>query len=178
MPPLYREAGETRSMPSAPADGIRVADRLRRFPEGTCRPLRIVEVLGGPGSSLEDLVNRRRNIVAERIPDFSLAAVRPQHHFVGADRVDHLLDQLGGGGLRFLEELPGPGERVLFNGRNLVTCRYGGSFPTEALPASDLEVLLYAAFLYQSLLRFSERLSDLVPLKTNPADPAQHQALA
>jgi hypothetical protein len=163
---LYHESGEEEvpagsraSTPAAP--GFRVKERVRRLPVGTCRPLRIVEIQGDPGSSLEDLVRRRREILGERLPDFALARVCLGLHFSTPQRIDRLLEELGGGGLRSLEGLSHEGERVLFNSRSLVTCApvTGGG----GEPDPDLEVLLYGAFLYLTLLRFSERLSDLVP---------------
>jgi hypothetical protein len=165
---LYGESGEEETtagvLPALPAaPGFRVTERVRRFPAGTCRPLRIVEILGEPGSSLEDLVRHRREILGERLPDFSLARVSPGLHFSTPELIDRLLDELGGGGLRPIGGLSAPGERVFFNGRSLVTSAPAGLSMRAGGPDPDLEILLYGAFLYLTLLRFSERLSDLVP---------------
>jgi len=165
---LYRESREEGPLPGGPpvgpeAPGFRITERLRHFPEGTCWPLRIVEIVGGPGSSLEDLARYRREILGEQLVDFSLARVRPGLHFSAPELIDRLLDELGGGGLRPLGGLAPAGERVLFNGRGLVTFAPGGAATASDEPDPDLEILLYGAFLYLTLLRFSERLSDLVP---------------
>lgn len=177
---LYRESSQEKppgeaSTPAVP--GFRILERVRRFPEGTCRPLRIVEIVGEPGASLEDLVRLRREILANRIPDFSLAHVRPGLHFSAPELIDRLLDELGGGsGLRPLGGLSAARERVLFNGRSLVTFA-PGDVPTGGEPDPDLEVLLYGAFLYQTLLHFSERLSELVPPGESRLIPGSTQRL-
>lgn len=176
---LYRESGEEGPLPGAPPvrPGFRVTERVRRFPEGTCRPLRIVEIACEPGSSLEDLVRRRREILGERIPDFSLARLRPGLHFSAPELIDRLLDELGGSGLRPLGSLSPAGERALFNGRSLVISVSGDVSRAGGGPDPDLEVLLYGAFLYQTLLRFSERLSDLVPPGQSRLVPGSTQRL-
>jgi hypothetical protein len=179
---LYRESREegpfAASPPATPAAlGFQVTARVRRFPEGTCRPLRIVEIASGPGSSLEDLVRHRREILGERSPDFSLARVRPGLHFSAPERVDRLLHELGGSALQPLGGLCHAGERVLFNGRSLVACASAGAPKESGGPDPDLEILLYAAFLYQTLLHFSERLSDLVAPGQNRLVPGSTQRL-
>jgi hypothetical protein len=177
---FYRESSQEKTPASAstPADpGFRIQQWVRRFPEGTCPPLRIVEIAGEPGSSLEDLVRHRREILGGQIPDFSLAHVRPGLHFSAPELIDRLLDELGGGGgLRPLGGLSPAEERVLFNGRSLVTFA-PGDVPTGGEPDPDLEVLLYGAFLYQTLLHFSERLSDLVPPGESRLIPGSTQRL-
>jgi hypothetical protein len=176
---LYGESSQEKapagtSTPAAP--GFRVQGWVRRFPEGTCPPLRIVEIAGEPDASLEDLVRHRREILGERIPDFSLAHVRPGLHFSAPELIDRLLDELGGGDLRPLGVLSPEEERVLFNGHSVVTFA-PGSVPTGGEPDPDLEVLLYGAFLYQTLQHFSERLSDLVPPGKSRLVPGSTQRL-
>lgn len=176
---LYRESSQERTPAGAAAPavlGFRVQEWVRRFPEGTCSPLRVVEVAGEPGSSLEDLVRLRREILGDRVPDFSLAHVRPGLHFSAPELIDRLLDELGGGDLRPLGDLSPAEERVLFNGHSLVTFA-PGDVPKGGEPDPDLEVLLYGAFLYQTLLHFSERLSDLVPSGESRLIPGSTQRL-
>lgn len=179
---FYRESSEegalAGSLSSTPAaQGFSVREWVRRFPEGTCWPLHIVEIVGGPGSSLEELVRRRREVLEERIPDFSLARVRTGIHFSAPELIDRLLEELGGNALRPLRGLSPAGERLLFNGRSLVTAAPEGGPMVEGEPHPDFEVLLYAAFLYQTLLRFSERLSALVPPGQSRLIPGSTQRL-
>ena len=179
---LYRESREEGTPAGGPLEipapsGFRVTERVRHLPEGTCWPLRIVEIAGGPGSSLEDLVRHRREILGERLVDFSLAHVRTGLHFSAPELIDRLLDELGGSGLRPFGSLTHAGERVLFNSRNLVTLASGGATTLNGEPDPDLEVLLYGAFLYLTLLRFSERLSELVPPGQSRLMPGSTQRL-
>jgi hypothetical protein len=176
---LYGESGEEGTLTGSLAEvrGFRVTERVRRFPEGTCRPLRIVEIACDPGSSLEDLVHRRREILGDRILDFSLARVRPGLHFSAQEFVDRLLDEFGGSGLRSLGGLSSAGERALFNGRSLVISISEGGSKANGEADPDLEILLYGAFLYQTLLRFSERLSELVPPGQSRLFPGSTQRL-
>jgi len=164
---FYAESSESEApprvvLPPRPGAKFRAREHVRRFPEGTCSPLRIVEIACAEGATLEDLVACRAAVVAPGLPEFSLARVGLGLHFSAPVLVDRLLSELGGADLSPVAALSSDRELVLFSRRSLVF-RQLGARPEAFGPDPDLEVLLYVAFLYQSLLVFSQRLSDLVP---------------
>lgn len=146
--------------------GVR-AETVRRFPpQGTAPPLRITYLRAGSGATLEDLVRARDILVRDgpvrRSPDYSFARIRLGRHLPDPTAAGRLLLRLGGGELTQLPDIAAGGDHVLFNTRALVL-RQAGAGAAVPGPDVDLEVLLYVAFLNESLVTFSRDLGELVP---------------
>jgi len=167
--PLYEELAESRPRPcpglelsDTGDDRFRVTERVRFPPDGTCDPLTIIEIRAEEGACLEDLLEVRRRLLGAREPDFSVARVRLASHHGPPAWVDRLLRELGGPDMIPLAQLSDEGDLVLFNSRSVVLRQARPAAASEGRDP-DVEIVLYAAFLYFTLLSFSERLSDLVP---------------
>jgi len=150
-------------LPSVSDALYRVESRVRQFPAGTCPPMKIVTIRCEPGATMEGLLERHGSVVADngRAPDYSCSRVRFSPHLGDSGGKSELLSTLAGGEVRPLEEL-GPGEEgVLFNGRTLLV--RGKAAPDEKEESvADVEVLLYAAFVNETLIALSEELSHQV----------------
>lgn len=165
--PLYAETRESSEvanvrLPERIARRFHIEERVRTFPPGTCPSLRIVEISCGEGATLEDLLACRGAAGVRGLPDFSLARVQLGSHFSSPALVDRILSELGGTNLTPAADLSSDRELVLF-GRRSIVFRQSGGAPEVSGRDTDLEILLYVAFLYLSLLSFSQRLSGLVP---------------
>lgn len=148
--------------------GFEVSVAVRRYPEGTCPPIRVVLLECKPGATLETLAELRASIVQSyggTCPDYTFGRVCPGRHFAAPARVDRLVQRLADSELVPLDGIGDEGELVRFNGRSLLV-RGGPSRATGTASSPDLEILLYVAFLNETLIEFSRRISALVPRDT------------
>ncbi len=161
------------------ATGIRLRERFRCFPEGTCPPMRILTLQGERGAYLEELIEFRDRLVRGRPADFCFARIELAPYFGAWESTKELLSQLGGGD--DLESLAGEGSgrQLLLFGRRAVILRTSTGKPIKAREDGEpiLETLLYSAFLYDSLNVFSQRLGELMPPGRNLLSRARIRAL-
>lgn len=133
---------------------------IRHFPEGTCRPMTIVNVTALPRATMEGLLALRSRLITTmgRPPDYAYARLRFLPQYGDAMRREEQLRCLAEGDVQNLDELAGDGEVVLFNGRTILM--HGKPLDDENRAGrADLEILLYAAFLSETLIALSEELS-------------------
>lgn len=161
------------------ATGIRLRERFRKFPEGTCPPMRILTLEGERGAYLEDLVGFRDRLVRGRPAEFCYAQIELAPYFGTWESTRELLAALGGGtDLEAVGDVS-PGRRLLLFGRQAVilsTTRTSRELPNESVDVIR-ETLLYAAFLYDSLNVFSQRLGELMPPDRNLLSAASIRGL-
>ncbi len=161
------------------ATGIRLRERFRRFPEGTCPPMRILTLNGERGAFLEELIEFRDRLVLGRPADFCFARIELAPYFGAWASTKELLGQLGGGDDLELLGGEGAGRQMLLFGRRAVILRTSTGRPVKSREGSEpiLETLLYSAFLYDTLNVFSQRLGELMPPGRNLLSGARIRAL-
>ena len=144
-----------------PDTACQVSARIRSFPEATCGPMTIVTLRTGPGTTIEGLLRRRENIIRAlggAPQDYTYARIRFAPHFSDVAAATSLVRSLVEEDVVELDEISGGGEIVLFNSRALlVHSGKSGLVPDDV--RSDPEVLLYCAFVNETLISFSEELS-------------------
>lgn len=140
--------------------GFEVSARVRTFPDETCGSMTIVTVSSGPGATIEGLLRERDEVVRSlggAPQHYTYARIRFSPHFscdaealpLVRSLLEETVDQLGGASKA--------GEIVLFNSRAVLV--HAGVAGFDANDArSDLEVLLYCAFVNETLVSFSEEL--------------------
>ncbi|MBI5071034.1 MAG: hypothetical protein HZB56_22685 [Deltaproteobacteria bacterium] len=169
LAPLYADSTEaTARHADASAredDRLLTAERLRFYPiHCSSAPMRVVRIDAQPGATLESLVECCRELEADCAADYRLVKVQPGVHFAPAARVSGLLRAVAGGDLATLDALSSEQETLLFSGRAVLSRLMPSPDAVHPLgPDADEEVLLYVAYLWQTLLAFSRRISDLVP---------------
>ena len=162
---LETYARETRDIPSAGVTlggdpRFLVETSIRHLPHGTCPPMTVVNVKSLPGATMEGLLALRDALIAARTrpPDYGYVRLHFERHFGDAKRREEQLRKLAEGDVQRLDELAAEGEVVLFNGRSILM--HGNPVAKEELARkADLEVLLYAAFLNETLVALSEALA-------------------
>lgn len=150
--------------PPALPSGISLTTTVRHYPRATCPPFRIVDILAGPGVALEELVSCRgilQGVMEKEPPDYSISHIVPGIHFSEPAVLTRLSLALGGASLAQAGAVHADGDALLIGGRNLVHV-LSPAPPSTDLLESDREVLLYCAFLYESLMAMTGRLADLV----------------
>jgi hypothetical protein len=146
--------------------GLSITGRIRRFPQYTCNPLQILTIEADPNTSLEALLECRKSIIRTRglqAPDYVFAAISTENHFSEPTLASRLIGSISGGGE--LSSLSDPGEGndlIFFNSRSIICRRDHIRFEVEEF-RSQFEVLLYLAFLNESLIGFSKKISNLIP---------------
>ena len=143
-----------------------VCEEQRYFPAQTAPTFRVFRI-GTPDTpcTVEALVEAKRVIVKmmnNRAPDYSFSRVRIGGHVPDAQALERKLRMLGDGDLA-----PMPGDYdgqslLLFNNRSLVVRESAPRLETS-LADQDLEILLYVAFLNESLIAFSRKIGKKVP---------------
>lgn len=145
---------------------------IRYHPQGTCRPFLIVTLTALPGATLEALVEARAAVVdaiGNGPPDYCLARIVPDPCCSDASRIDHLLRRLNDGEQAQLSRLTEREEMLLFNNRAVVL-RDREASETPEKSGTELAVLLYLAFLNETMAEFSSRISGLVLPDRPPID--------
>ena len=146
--------------------------RVRLHPGGTCPPFLIATLIALPGATLEALVEARAAIIGaigSSPPEYSLAKIVPARSCSAPSRIDHLLRRLNDGEYAQSTRLTEHEEMLLFNNRAVVLRgRELADAPEEG--RAELEVLLYLAFLNETIAEFSSRISSLVPPGKSPTD--------
>lgn len=159
--------------------GVRTDEFRRHFPSGTAPAATVLRFEATPPATLEAAVVARQSLVAKLgngAPDYVMARVRMAPQFVEPASVDRLLRELGDVVVAELDSVGGEGELVLFGSRTLIV-REDDRARTVQHPDPDFEVLLYAAFLSESLVAFSRSISDLVPPGGAGPQPTAAQAV-
>jgi len=164
---LYADSAEIDLQAEAPGvvalPTCTVTATLRRSPSGTCPPLRIVRIKTTPGATLEELVRLRDEVIrtAPSRPEYTLSRVVPNRLFAGQARFSALVASLADGELTPLTAAGAADEVILFNNRSVLF--HGARAAATESPDADLEILLYVAFLNETLTAFSQRVSTLLP---------------
>ncbi len=134
--------------------------RVRSFPQGTAPPLRVIELRAGSGAYLEDVtawVADRRARAASGVFVVGRLVVGPG--LSSPERIDVLIDELGGGGLELQSAAPLGRELLLVNSRTIaLRADAGGVSDTRAW----LELLIHVAFVQTTLSAFSSRIGQAV----------------
>ena len=179
LEPLYQDCAETPlgiGRNESDQLGITTASWHRIPPPGTSAPFRVIQITVAPGTTLESLARECGRVGGACRPDYQLVRVRLGPHFTAPARVGDVLRALGG---EALQSLGGSGEdqdALLFNGRSVLVQETGATSP-RAEPDPEREILLYVAFLWETLLAFSRRISALVPGGKARLDGLQAQEL-
>jgi hypothetical protein len=168
------------SLPQAPGFALSLSQRT--FPGGTCPPLTVLRIEAWAGSTLEGLLSLRERITgAWGLPDYVFTRAVLGRHFAPPERVLALLRQVAVSDVSPLDRAASASELVLFNGRTLILRDAAGTeCPRE--PDPDRELLLYAAFLNETLVSFSARVGQLIPapsveLRTLDTEPLRRDYL-
>lgn len=136
----------------------------RRYPAGTSPSMRLLKMHSSGHATVESLVAVRQKFIAAYgdTPAYVLGRIAPGRHFGSADRLRSLMLQLGDSDLRPLSDVAVGDQVALFNGRMLL---FHGELPAGTLAAADpdLEVLLYVAFLSETITEFSRTISKFIP---------------
>lgn len=146
------------------SEGVALSVIWRTFPPSTCPPMHILILNAREGTTLETLVAARERVISEfraGIPDFGLAKISLGTHFRAATRADRLLRQLADEELQTIPNLSTDGRIVLFNSRRLIFRENAARLEGEI--DSEREILLYLAFLTESLVAFSGRINRTLP---------------
>jgi len=170
-------ASDNHSLP----EGISISGAIRYFPEGTCAPMVIEKVHADSRATLESFITARSRIIQQRggvPPDYVFAKVAVAKHFSNPARIDHLLSRLGNGETSSLGESSGAGEQLLLNSRTvIVRDDRGQDKVTERAAEVELELLIYSAFLSESLDEFAGRIGKSVPGAGRSQDLAEAKSL-
>jgi hypothetical protein len=165
--PLYEETAERElepaELPAEVAPGpYRLRGRRRSFPTATSPAFSILTIEAQAGATLDGFVEARcRLVAAEGRPAYSIARVQCEGHCVDPARQARLLEALSDHEAQALAALDSDDERVLFNGYSVVLRQNRGGAGPE--PDADFEILLYIAFLNETLIALSRRLSEQLP---------------
>jgi hypothetical protein len=123
-----------------------------------------VDIRAERGVTLEGLISCRevlQAIMGGVPPDYSISHIVPGIHFSEPAVLKRLSLALGGTSLAQAGAVHADGDALLIGGRNLVHVLSPEPRSMDLLE-SDREVLLYCAFLYESLMTMTRRLADLV----------------
>jgi hypothetical protein len=145
--------------------GCSLSLRVRSHPKGTCAPFLIATLTALPGATLEALVEARTAVVGalgNGPPEYSLARIAPAGDCSEPSRVDRLLSRLNDGEHAQSTRLTEDEEMLLFDNRAVALRDREWSKASEE-GGTELEVLLYLAFLNETIAEFSSRVSGLVP---------------
>jgi hypothetical protein len=119
----------------------------------------IAEIQANSGATLEGLVEARARVISAlggNTPGYVFAKVAPDGAACGSPRVGILLNRLGQGALCPLEEAGGSATAYFSNSRAIVIRDDGSSRP-ESGPDPERELLVYSAFLNESLREYARR---------------------
>lgn len=161
---------------AATEDFCQVTQGWRRFPEGTCGHARVIQIRVLPGATLEGLTRVREKVVRTcgENPDYLSVRVTPSRAIGGPDHVRTLLRRLADSEVGELPGLDAGDELLLFNNRTLMIQALEGTLEhapqADATADPDLEILLYTAFLNECLVRYSQRIADVVPSEFGQLD--------
>jgi hypothetical protein len=179
---FYRESVESPSVlnpgEGAFPEGISVSQVIRFFPEKICAPLKIVRINAASGATLESLLAARSQIIqvlGGTAPVLGMAKLALLNHCSNAARTERLISELGGGDLHRLDA-SGESDPLFYN-RHAIIVRQGQAAAAPKDPDLELEMLVYLAFLKQSLSAFSERIDNLLPGEERPLNLLEAQSL-
>ncbi|MGH9441747.1 MAG: hypothetical protein ACRD16_05690 [Thermoanaerobaculia bacterium] len=161
----------TRSEPLDPSKyefdigpGFTLTGEWRHFPAETSPSIKILHVTAGRGATLENLVALRADL-SERFtgepPAYSIARLRMGTHFSSAVQVERLIASLADSDAALVPSADWDGNIILVNGTNLIL-HQSASRSSPGGVDSSLEVLVYSAFVNESLISFSQRINKLV----------------
>jgi hypothetical protein len=134
----------------------------------------IAEIKAGPGVTLEGLIEARSRVIAAlggNPPGYVFARVGPDDSACGSPRIRTLLHRLGQGPLCPLDGASSSAPACYSNSRSIII-RDDGTVSPEGRPDSERELLLYSAFLSESLAEYARR-SDDVENEANKASGAK-----
>ena len=175
MKALFAESRlATRTLHSLPDNMPDVTEEMRHFPDRTAPAFRVFRI-GSRGSTctLEALLRAKRHVVetvmSHRAPDYSFSRVEVGGHVPDALALERKLRMLGDGDLSPMLDAAAGESLLLFNNRSLVV-RESRPRVETGLADQDLEILLYVAFLNESLIEFSRKIGEKVPSAARISD--------
>jgi hypothetical protein len=165
---FHKESSEAR-LPAPPwAAGLvqcALDLRVRLHPVGTCKAFVVATITALPGATLESLVAARAAVIGNMgngPPGYSFSRIVPDRCCSEPSRTDHLLRRLNDGAHAQVTQVAEHEQLLLFNNRYVVLRGHASTDPPEESRA-ELEVLLYLAFLNETMADFSRQIGELVP---------------